>query len=83
VNFITKKKKLAFYPPGPNHTSYCAIITRGCNLPQGIDLAKWWETVAKRVVEKINQLRGDKLTALKKRTLVSGGLEFNSNFAIN
>jgi hypothetical protein len=52
VKFITKKEKLAFYPPGTNPTSYCAVITRGCNLPQGIDLAKWWETVAKRVVKK-------------------------------
>jgi hypothetical protein len=52
VKFITKKEKLAFYPPGTNPTSYCAIITRGCNLPIGTDLVKWWETVAKRVVKK-------------------------------
>jgi hypothetical protein len=52
VNFITKKEKLAFYPPGTNPASYCAIITRGCNLPRGTNLAKWWETVAKRVVKK-------------------------------
>jgi hypothetical protein len=84
VKFITKKEKLAFYPPGTNPTSYYAIITRGCNLPQGIDLAQWWETVAKRVVKrKIAQLRSDKITALKKHTLVSGGRGFNSNFAVN
>jgi hypothetical protein len=58
---------MAFYPPGTNPTSYCAIITRGCNLPIGTDLVKWWETVAKRVVKKtINQLRSDKMTAFKK-----------------
>jgi hypothetical protein len=50
VKFITKKEKLAFYPPGTNPTSYCAIITRVCNLPQGIDLAKWWETVASHFI---------------------------------
>jgi hypothetical protein len=52
VKFITKKEKLAFYPSGSNPTSYCAIITRGCDLPRGTNLAKWWETVAKRVVKK-------------------------------
>jgi hypothetical protein len=67
VKFITKKEKLAFYSTRSNPRSYCAIITRGCNLPQGTDLAQWWETVAKRVVKKkINQLRLDKMTALKK-----------------
>jgi hypothetical protein len=71
VKFITKKEKLAFYPPGTNPTSYYAIITRGCNLPQGIDLAQWWETVAKRVAKrvvkrKIAQLRSDKIIAFKK-----------------
>jgi hypothetical protein len=61
VKFITKKEKMAFYPPGTIPMSYCAIITRGCNLPIGTDLVKWWETVAKRVVKKqIAQLRSDK-----------------------
>jgi hypothetical protein len=84
VKFITKKEKLALYPPGTSPTSYCAIITRGCNLPIGTDLVKWWETVAKRVVKnKINQLRSDKMTALKKHTLVNGGHGFNSNFDVN
>jgi hypothetical protein len=67
VKFITKKEKLAYYSPRTNPTSYCAIITSGCNLPEGTDLAQWWETVAKRVVKKkVNQLRSDKMTALKK-----------------
>jgi hypothetical protein len=67
VKFITKNEKLAYYPPGTNSTSYCAIITKGCNLPPGVDLAGWWETVAKRTVKrKIAQLRSDKINALKK-----------------
>jgi hypothetical protein len=67
VKFITMMDQLAFYLPGTNPESYCAVITRGCNLPQGTNLAQWWETVARRVVKrKINQLRSDKINALKK-----------------
>jgi hypothetical protein len=67
VKFITKKEKLAFYSTRSKPMSYCAIITRGCNLPQGTDVAQWWETVARRAVKKkVNQLRSDKMTALKK-----------------
>jgi hypothetical protein len=81
VKFITKKEKLALYPPGTNPTSYCAIITRGCNLPHGIDLAKWWETVAKRVVKReINQLRSDKITALKKAYFGNWGASVQFQF---
>jgi hypothetical protein len=68
VKFITKKEKLAYYSPLTNPMSYCAIVTRGCHLPQGTDPVTWWETVARRVVnKKVNQLRSDKMTALKKQ----------------
>jgi hypothetical protein len=81
VKFITKKEKLAYYPPGTNTTSYCAIITRGCNLPPGVDYAQWWETVAKRTVKrKIAQLRSDKINALRKayygKSWASGQFQF-------
>jgi hypothetical protein len=67
VKFITKKEKLAYYPPGSNPRSYCNIIMKGCNLPEGQDHAQWWETIAKRTVKrKIAQLRSDKINALKK-----------------
>jgi hypothetical protein len=68
VKFITKKEKLAYYSPITNPMSYCAIVTRGCHLPPGINPVTWWETVARRVVnKKVNQLRSDKMTALKKQ----------------
>jgi hypothetical protein len=67
VKFNTKQEKLAYYPEGANTSSYCSIITRGCNLHPGLDHANWWETVAKRVVKrKLNQLLSDKINALKK-----------------
>jgi hypothetical protein len=67
VKFITKKEKLAYYSIRSNPMSYCAIITRGCNLPKDTNVVTWWETVARRAVKKkVNQLRSDKMTALKK-----------------
>jgi hypothetical protein len=67
IKFITKKEKLAYYPERTYTSSYCSLITIGCNLPPGLDHANWWETVAKRVVKrKLSQLWSDKINALKK-----------------
>ena len=68
VKFITKASKLFFYPVDTHPNSYCAIITRGCNLHHtcSMDPASWWELIAKKEVKrKICQLRSDRLTALK------------------
>jgi hypothetical protein len=59
-------KKLATYDAKTNPRTYCAVITKGCNLPATTDPVNWWESVAKREVRKtIHQLRSDRLTALK------------------
>ena len=68
VKFITKPSKLFYYPIDTHPNSYCAIITRGCNLHVtcNMDPASWWELIAKKEVKrKISQLRSDKLTSLK------------------
>ena len=67
VKFIMKKERLAYYPPGTNSKSYCAMVTKGCCLPAGVDRCQWWEAVARRTVKrKIAQLRSNKINALKK-----------------
>jgi hypothetical protein len=66
VKFITRKSKLAFFDAARNPNTYCAVVTKGCNLPAGIKPVVWWETIARQEVRrKITKLRSDKLTALK------------------
>jgi hypothetical protein len=66
VKFITRKSKLAYFDATRNPNTYCAVITKGCHLPPGMNPVSWWETVArKEVKKKISQLRSGKLSALK------------------
>jgi hypothetical protein len=67
AKFITSWKKLAYqHDPATNPNTYCAVVTRGCHLPPGIDTVSWWETVAKHEVrKKVTQLRSDRIAALK------------------
>ena len=66
VKFITRASKLAYYDCKQYPNTFCAVITRGCNLPSNINPATWWESIAKKEVKnKVAQLRSDKLTALK------------------
>ena len=66
VKFIIKNKKMAYYDRHANPSTYCAIITKGCGIPETYDAAQWWETLAKQTVRrKVSQLRGDRMTALK------------------
>ena len=66
VKFITKKSKLAYHSADFNPKSFCAVVTTGCNLPPNVDVATWWEVLAKKeVAKKISQLRADRLTSLK------------------
>jgi hypothetical protein len=67
VKFITRGKKLAYFDPKNQHpNTYCAVVTKGCNLPPGTDSVQWWETLARREVRrKVTQLRSDRIAALK------------------
>jgi hypothetical protein len=66
VKFITRGKKLAYYDPKKHPYTYCAVVTKGCNLPAGTDSIQWWETLAKKEVRrKVTQLRSDRMAALK------------------
>jgi hypothetical protein len=52
VKFITRMKKLAHDEAKTNPRTYCAVITKGCNLPPTTDPVNWWKWVAKREVRK-------------------------------
>ena len=66
VKFITRVSKLAYYDAKTHPNTFCAHITKGCNLPPHINPATWWESIARKEVRsKVSQLRCDKLTALK------------------
>ena len=66
VKFINNMNKLAFYDMKANPKTYCAFITKGCGVPEGYDVAAWWESIAKPTVRrKIVQLRGDRICSLK------------------
>jgi hypothetical protein len=66
VKFITRSQKLAYYDPGRYPDTYCAVVTKGCNLPPGTDAVQWWETLARREVRrKVRQLRSDRMSSLK------------------
>ena len=66
VKFITRVSKLAYYDSKTHPNTFCAHITKGCNLPPHINPATWWESIARKEVRsKVSQLRCDKLTALK------------------
>ena len=70
VKFITSKSKLAYYPRNTNPDSFCARVTKGCNLPLEEDHANWWETLAKGVLKrKISQLRSDRINSIRKEYL--------------
>jgi hypothetical protein len=47
VKFITRGKKLAYFDPNQYPNTYCAVVTKGCNLPPGTDTVQWWETLAR------------------------------------
>jgi hypothetical protein len=67
VKFITRSQKLAYFDPSRYPNTYCAVVTKGCNLPPGTDAVQWWETLARReeVRRKVRQLRSDRISALK------------------
>ena len=66
VKFITRGKKLAYFDPNQYPNTYCAVVTKGCNLAPGTDAVQWWETLARREVRrKVTQLRSDRMSALK------------------
>jgi hypothetical protein len=45
VKFITRGKKLAYFDPSRYPNTYCAVVTKGWNLPPGTDTVQWWETL--------------------------------------
>ena len=66
VKFIYSAKKLAYYDRNEHPNTYCAVITKGCGIPENCDVVQWWEHFAKKEVRrKIAQLRSDRLAALK------------------
>lgn len=66
VKFIIKNKKMAYYDPDKYPNTYCAVVAKGCGIPEGYDAATWWETIAKQTVRrKVSQLRCDRITSLK------------------
>jgi hypothetical protein len=66
VKFITRGKKLAYFDPNQYSNTYCAVVTKGCNLPPGTDCVQWWETLVRREVpRKVTQLRSDRIAAMK------------------
>jgi hypothetical protein len=47
VKFITRGKKLAYFDPNQQPNTYCAVVTKGYNLPLGTNAVQWWETLAR------------------------------------
>lgn len=63
VKFIVDKNRELAYTTVPN--SYCQFIINGCNVPEEIDHAKWWEKARKIVINKIQRLRNDRTMQIK------------------
>ena len=66
VKFIISNKKMVYYDQATHPNTYCAVIPKGCAVPEGYDVDNWWETIATQTVRrKVPQLRADRLIALK------------------
>lgn len=66
VKFITNPTKLAYYDRHQHPNTFCAVVTKGCGIPENADASNWWESIAKQAVRrKISQLRCDRLAGLK------------------